>query len=333
MTPPASNSNSIPVDTSTSRSDAVVASSIAPGVASPENVASRRTAGINATDLRVSIFCIPKPFSGHTGLIQRNAIGSWLNLGPRVEVLIGGDDEGVADAARELGAEHLGKLDRSPQGTPRLDHLFEQAHARATGDLMMYVNADILLFPDLLAAVDQLQQSGATDYLAIGRRIDLDVEQPLSYADPRWMSEFLTQATRRGKVAPAVCKDYFLFPRTLYRELPEFLVGRGNWDNWMVHQAKWSRVPVIDVTRLVSAIHQNHDYGHLKRGRLEAYVTGDEARHNERVGGGKHVVSGATADWEFVDGRLKRRFGNDWLRFAGDLPRFLGLLGSFLTRR
>ncbi|MEZ6107730.1 MAG: hypothetical protein R3B96_16830 [Pirellulaceae bacterium] len=42
----------------------------------------------------------------------------------------------------------------------------------------------------------------------------------------------------------------------MYRELPEFPGGCGNWDNWMVHQAKWSRVPVIDVTRLVSAIHQ-----------------------------------------------------------------------------
>ncbi|MEZ6107731.1 MAG: hypothetical protein R3B96_16835 [Pirellulaceae bacterium] len=51
-------------------------------------------------------------------------------------------------------------------------------------------------------------------------------------------------------------------------------------------------------------------------------------RHNERVGGGKHVVSGATADGEFVDGRLKRRFGNDWPDSLAILPCFPGLLGS-----
>lgn len=288
---------------------------------------------LDSATLKVSIFTIPKPFDGHTGIIQRNAIRSWLALGPRVEVLIGGDDAGVEQAALELGARHVGPLERSPQGTPRLDHLFELAHAQAQGDLLMYVNADIMLFPDLLLTIDQLQQSGADEYLAIGRRLDFDQELEIDSSTERWSEEFLRSARSQTKVAPAVCKDYFLFPRSLYRELPEFLVGRGNWDNWMVHQAKWSRVRVVDVTRSLTALHQNHDYAHLKRGRLEAYVTGDEARHNERVGGGKHIVTGASANWELIDGGLRRRSGGDWFRFARDLPRFLGLLGSFLTRR
>lgn len=288
---------------------------------------------VQVTEQRVSIFTIPKPFRGHTGIIQRNAIRSWLALGDRVEVLIGGDDEGVEEACQQLGARYLGPLERSPSGTPRLDNLFERAHEEARGELLMYVNADIMLFGDLLQTIDALQLAGASDYLAIGRRLDFDQHTEIDSSISNWSQSFLLDARKSAKVAPAVCKDYFLFPRSLYRELPEFLVGRGNWDNWMVHQAKWSRVPVIDVTTSLTAVHQNHDYGHLKRGRLEAYVTGDEARHNERVGGGKHIVSGASADWEFIQGRIRRRKGGDWLRFARDLPRFLGLLGSFLTRR
>ena len=77
----------------------------------------------------ITIFTIPKPFVGHIGLIQTNAIHSWRQLG--IEVLIGGDETGTAETARTLGAVELGPLERSEFGTPRLDHLFELAHEQA----------------------------------------------------------------------------------------------------------------------------------------------------------------------------------------------------------
>lgn len=299
--------------------------------AEPRPLTRRRDQAM--TQPLATIFTTPKPFDGHTGMIQRHAIRSWLRLAPAVEVLVGGDDQGVAEACDELGAVHLGALRRSPSGTPRLDDLFARAHERATGEVLIYANADILFFSDLIDVLGRLLAGEHHDFLAIGRRTDLDVTTPLTIEAPGWETSFVAEARRRGSLAPVVCKDYFAFPRHLYRELPEFLVGRGNWDNWMVHHAKTLSVPVVDLTASLFAVHQNHDYGHLKRGRLEAYVTGDEARHNERVGGGKHVVSGASADWELTAAGLRRRRGGDWSRFARDLPRFLGLLGSFLTRR
>ena len=52
----------------------------------------------------LTIFTAPKPFTNpHIDLIQRNAIRSWVALGPEVEVLLIGEEEGLAEAARELG--------------------------------------------------------------------------------------------------------------------------------------------------------------------------------------------------------------------------------------
>ena len=279
----------------------------------------------------ITIFTIPKPFVGHIGLIQTNAIHSWRQLG--IEVLIGGDEAGAAETARTLGAVELGPLERSEFGTPRLDHLFDLAHERASGEILVYVNCDILLFDDFVQAIERLSEiSGA--FLAIGRRWDLDLDRPLDLSEVDSRSHFLNQARRSGRLAPTVCKDFFAFPRSFFRELPPFLVGRGNWDNWMVSEAKRQRLPVVDLTRIVTAVHQNHDYRHLGTGRLGAYVTGPEAKHNERVGGGRHLISGASADWELTPrGELRRRRGNDLSRFLADLPRFSGLLASFLTRR
>ncbi len=57
----------------------------------------------------LTIFSLPKGFiEPHTTLIQRNALASWSHLGPDVEVILMGDDPGVAEAAAEFAVAHVG---------------------------------------------------------------------------------------------------------------------------------------------------------------------------------------------------------------------------------
>jgi hypothetical protein len=51
----------------------------------------------------ISFFTTPKSFSGHIGVIQRNALQSWKRLDPDDEVILLGDETGSAEAARDLG--------------------------------------------------------------------------------------------------------------------------------------------------------------------------------------------------------------------------------------
>ena len=39
----------------------------------------------------LAILAMPKPFHGHIGMIQRNAIQSWTHLSPRPEIFLCGD--------------------------------------------------------------------------------------------------------------------------------------------------------------------------------------------------------------------------------------------------
>ena len=55
----------------------------------------------------VTLFTLPKAFSGHTAIIQRNAFASWKLLQPEVEIIILGDDDGVAETATEFGFKHI----------------------------------------------------------------------------------------------------------------------------------------------------------------------------------------------------------------------------------
>src|SRR5690242_10812691 len=51
----------------------------------------------------LTVFATPKPFRGHIAVIQRNAIRSWTLLRPACEIILLGDEEGIADTAAEFG--------------------------------------------------------------------------------------------------------------------------------------------------------------------------------------------------------------------------------------
>jgi hypothetical protein len=44
--------------------------------------------------------------------------------------------------------------------------------------------------------------------------------------------------------------------------MPPFAIGRTVWDSWLIYKAKFLKIPVIDSTRAITIVHQNHDYSH-----------------------------------------------------------------------
>ena len=54
--------------------------------------------------MMITFFSTPKPFRGHIGVIQRNAIQSWRLTHPDAEVILFGDEAGAAEVARRAGS-------------------------------------------------------------------------------------------------------------------------------------------------------------------------------------------------------------------------------------
>jgi hypothetical protein len=51
----------------------------------------------------ITFFTTPKPFRGHIGVIQRNAIESWKRIHPSAEVILFGDEVSVTPASPSQG--------------------------------------------------------------------------------------------------------------------------------------------------------------------------------------------------------------------------------------
>lgn len=230
----------------------------------------------------ITFFSTPKPFRGHIGIIQRNAIQSWKLAHPDAEVILFGNEEGAAEAAHDLGVRHEPEVDRNSLGTPLLSSLFERADRLARHDRLCFLNADILLTEDFLGACARLSQIRSRS-LMVGRRCDVDVTEPLDFSRPDWSARIRSVARERGKLRPPQWIDFFAFPRgLLHQQVPPFAIGRPGYDNWLLWKVRAMGVPVVDVTQVVLAIHQNHDYSHHPGGQKGLWQD-VEARQNAKL--------------------------------------------------
>lgn len=251
-----------------------------------------------------TIFSAPKAFNDpHIATIQRNAILSWLHLGEQVEVVLVGDEAGMADVAAEYGVPQLMDVRRNQSGTPLVSSIFELAREASSSPLLTYINADVMLLPDFVEAARLVAQQ-AKHFLLIGQRWDLDVRHVLDFS-PGWEQLLLTDVHRRGHLHPPAGSDYFVFPHAMFSEMPDFAIGRAGWDNWMIYHARQQGYPVIDGTPSIIAIHQDHDYSHLPGGR--PHYEQPESRHNEALAGGSaNLYMVLDSDKQLIDGKLRR---------------------------
>lgn len=223
----------------------------------------------------LTIFAIPKPFEGPTALRQENAIQSWTAL-PADVVLFADTDPanlGLEDPALQV----IKGISTNEFGTPFLNHAFSLAAAVSRTNVLCYANADIVFASGLIEATTQVA-ARYNKFLIVGRRIDLNLDDPIDFKG-EWRSHVADLVDDEGTLHSPSGIDYFVFPRNQLRGIPPFLVGRVGWDNWMIRNALEERIPVIDATSVVMAVHLNHDYSHVPVDQNN-HRSGREAEHN-----------------------------------------------------
>lgn len=270
----------------------------------------------------LTVFTAPKPFTNpHISMIQRNAIQSWIHLGSQVEVFLMGDEEGMSEIAREYQVQHFPDVKCSDQGTPKINSMIETAVQNSDAPYLGIVNADIILMPDFVEAVRQVSIQ-AKNFLFLGRRWDLDVDRELEF-DPDWEIKLREKVDEIGILHGPFGCDYFVFPRDLLVDMPDFTIGRSGWDNWTIYHAVKSGWKVIDVTRSAMIVHQNHDYSHLPGGKPHYGLP--ETKENITMAGGlKTMYSILETNTMLVNGELKAA--------PISVPRFLHRVELLITR-
>ncbi len=267
----------------------------------------------------LTLFTAPKPFTNpHIDLIQRNALRNWMALGEAVEVVVIGDEPGIAEVCAELGLRYLPDVRCNDLGTPLISSIFDLARQVNQSPYLAYSNADILILPDLLISLQQIAEQ-SDRFLVVGQRWDLNVTQPIDFS-PGWDDRLRTRLAADASLHGKAGSDYFLYPRACFETIPDFAVGRAGWDNWMIYRARWQHWPVIDATEAVTIIHQNHDYSHLPGGKPHYQLP--ETDTNIRLAGGRRTIFRLNDVSHVFDGQKVRRKSLGWSAFWREVEIF-----------
>lgn len=265
----------------------------------------------------ITFFSAPKPFTNpHIAMIQFNAIRSWTLL-PDVEVILLGKEEGLAEAAKELGVKHVPNVASNKSGPPQISSMFQQARENSNSDLLCIINADMILMPDFIEAAKSLLESNSKlsekweqapalqNFVLLSQRWDYDMTTPIDFAEG-WELRLRESVRKQNQLHRPAGSDFFLFPKSCYTDIPNFTIGRAGWDNWMIYKARQEKWPVIDCTPSVMIVHQNHDYSHLPGGK--SHYDHPDTTQNIRLAGGHASIRYTILDstHQLVDGNLAR---------------------------
>jgi hypothetical protein len=249
---------------------------------------------------------VPKPFQGLIDTIQTNAIESWGRLNPPCEIILFGDELGIAETAARFGLRHVPEISRNEYGTPLLNSVFDKAQMLSTRNVLCYINTDVILMNDFIRAIERLLPAVGKRFLLAGKRWDIDLGKRLDFGDPNWERQLLEDVQRRGRQRTPEWIDYFVFPRDLYNNLPPFAIGRPVFDNWLLWKARSLGAALVDASDVIMAIHQNHGYSHNPQGQMGIWQGPEAKRNRELMGTWRHCYTLSNATHRLTSFALKR---------------------------
>lgn len=268
---------------------------------------------------KLTLFTAPKPFTDpHISMIQSNTLRNWCALGENIEVVVIGDEPGIAEACQSLNIHHLPDVRCNEMGTPLISSIFELARSVNDSPYLAYFNADILILPGLIESLEIIANE-KKHFLAVGQRWDLDIETPFEF-NGDWAEDLRKMVAEKGKLHGQTGSDYFIYPRECFQDIPDFAVGRAGWDNWMIFHARWQHWPVVDLSGAVTIVHQNHDYAHLPGG-IKHFYQPETADNVRKAGGRRTIFKLSDATHEVAGNELKRK-NLDWQSFWREVEIF-----------
>lgn len=235
----------------------------------------------------LTIFTAPKPFKDPLiTTIQRNTFQACMNLGPEVEFVVVGYEEGIEETAREFGAKFFSNVRTTTEGTPLVSSIFELARSVNSSPLLSIINADDLILPDYIEAGRKALER-SKKFLLCGQKWDCDIPEPLDFSTG-WEERIANRLKTTGKLSGSSGSDYFMFPRECFVDMPDFAIGRSGWDNWMLYKARREHWNLVEISYAATIGHQNHHYNHLPGGKPPYRLP--ETQENIRLAGGRRSM-------------------------------------------
>jgi hypothetical protein len=141
--------------------------------------------------------------------------------------------------------------------------MFLHAQSQYKAMFYAYSNADILFDTSLVETLTMIENKTVEfdKLLVVGKRSNFIVDKETMINQIEELKSLGTQA----RLFRADAEDYFItkFNGYPWDYIPDFVVGKRGYDNWLVKEAILHGIPVIDATETLLALHQTDQDGNM----------------------------------------------------------------------
>ncbi len=194
--------------------------------------------------------------------IHNTMLRNWASLAPAllpVLFVTPRDDPTWSRRAEELGWK-VEEAPRLNEGVPVLKDMFQVAAHKYPSTYVGFANADNLFGNSLIATLDGLTEQHWSlvhhrKSLIVGRRRNFN-ESLLG--EDNFSPEFVDRIAPKLELYTTGAQDYFIFSQNsgfCWENVPDFVVGRIGYDNWLVVQAQLWNLTLIDATNTINDVH------------------------------------------------------------------------------
>ena len=203
----------------------------------------------------ITFITVPR---AHINNDQRNkytlVVSSWLSSSPKSKVILyapedefdttGQFQKRIIELFGENRVFYKGYLKSDQDGVPYVDDWFRRGVDDATTKFVCFINTDILLSADWLRRVKQVYKAFKENesLVLINQRIDFDLYKSIDQMELN-ATDFLEQIDRLVKSSSHETHSFLGMDTFTFKKdplpfnvdlIPPFIVGRYNWDNWLV---------------------------------------------------------------------------------------------------
>lgn len=191
--------------------------------------------------------------------VINNTIKNWKSFHPNISSIVFTEKiESSHLFAKENNWKILTSRTATNESIPILKDMFARAKKEIRSEFYGYANSDILftplLIPTLYSVLEFVRRKNVT-VLVVGQRTDISL---VKMKDSNDVTNVITSGKTKGKLHHPNAVDYFITTQDFpFYDLPDVVIGRPAYDNYVIKHARAHRVSVIDATDSNPAIHQS----------------------------------------------------------------------------
>jgi hypothetical protein len=249
----------------------------------------------------ISFITALKKFDEEFGPIQRSALYSWgANAVPVYAI---SDELYTYAGLTTLEGVKTGRDLKFKTSSPLINDLIKQALPKISTPLVGFINSDIIILEDFADKIAQIVLKYGPDIFMTGTRYQIklpyEVDSPESYAR--------IQGEERRIYDEMSSADIFIASKEFYAKMadamPNFIMGRYAWDNWIHTYAEINIKEKYNCTKVLPTLHCVHSIEHIERQEGLPGRRAPSAVHNIRLYEGTFLRYGSSRinKWPYVE--------------------------------